>query len=47
MVNLAKRNPTADDSGLSLVVGVGVHSLLLSLIGRTLDNSTIEDYHNR
>ena len=36
MVILAKRRAMADDSGLSLTVGVGVHSLLLSLMGRTL-----------
>ena len=36
MVSLVSRKLIADDSGLSLAVGVGVHSLLLSLMGRTL-----------
>lgn len=41
MASLLNRKPKADDSGLSLTVGVGVHSLLLSLIGKTLEQEDI------
>lgn len=47
MASLVSRRLMADDSGLSLAVGVGVHSLLLSLIGRTLKIHKQEAHHKR